>query len=180
VSPSACYYREPIQSRLSTCLSKEVNLVEEIHATRHRVTVVVTSTAFIWNISNMGKYVSEYIYEGVSKSFRTESIKKYTLAKINTRWEATQRVMAAKLTTPTHKIAIQLHLVAESCTICSSRSRRPVLKLLDAPSYNIIYAFMQKSNIDWTLRWQVFCERSRITRSRNFMLLRNQKFYHVF
>jgi hypothetical protein len=26
----------------------------------------------------------------------------------------------------THKIAIQLHLVAESCTICSSRSRRPV------------------------------------------------------
>jgi hypothetical protein len=32
-------------------------------------------------------------------------------------------------------IAIQLHLVAESCTICSSRSRRPVRKLLDTPSY---------------------------------------------
>jgi hypothetical protein len=30
-------------------------------------------------------------------------------------------------------------LVAESCTICSSRSRRPVRKLLDTPSYlNII------------------------------------------
>jgi hypothetical protein len=29
--------------------------------------------------------------------------------------------MAAKLTRRTHKIAIQLHLVAESCTICSSR-----------------------------------------------------------
>jgi hypothetical protein len=28
--------------------------------------------------------------------------------------------MAAKLTRLTHKIAIQLHLVAESCTICSS------------------------------------------------------------
>jgi len=25
--------------------------------------------------------------------------------------------------------------VAESCTICNSRSRRPVQKLLDAPSY---------------------------------------------
>jgi len=28
--------------------------------------------------------------------------------------------MAAKLSRLTHKIAIQLHLVAESCTICSS------------------------------------------------------------
>jgi hypothetical protein len=32
------------------------------------------------------------------------------------------------------KIAIQLHLVAESCTICSSHSRRSVWKLLDTPS----------------------------------------------
>jgi hypothetical protein len=39
--------------------------------------------------------------------------------------------MAAKLTRLTHKIAIQLHLVAESCAICSSRSRRPVRKPLD-------------------------------------------------
>jgi hypothetical protein len=54
---------------------------------------------------------------------------------INTRWEATQSVMAAKLTRPTHKILIQLHLVAESYTICSSRSRRPARKLLDIPSY---------------------------------------------
>jgi hypothetical protein len=38
--------------------------------------------------------------------------------------------MAAKLTRLTHKIAIQLHLVAESCTICSSGSGRPV-----RPSY---------------------------------------------
>jgi len=43
--------------------------------------------------------------------------------------------MEAKLTRPTHKIAIQLHSVAESCTICGSRSRRPVQKLLDTPSY---------------------------------------------
>jgi len=53
-------------------------------------------------------------YEGVFKSFRTESIKKYTLTTINTRSEVTQRVIAAKLTRLTHKIAIQLHLVAES------------------------------------------------------------------
>jgi hypothetical protein len=52
-------------------------------------------------------------------------------------WEAIQRVMAAKLTRLTHKIAIQLHLAAESCTICSSRSRRPVRKLLNTPSYVI-------------------------------------------
>jgi len=30
--------------------------------------------------------------------------------------------MAAKLSRLTHRIAVQLHLVAESCTICSSRS----------------------------------------------------------
>jgi hypothetical protein len=39
--------------------------------------------------------------------------------------------MAAELTRLNHKIAIQLHLVAESCTICNSRSKRPVRKLLD-------------------------------------------------
>jgi len=43
--------------------------------------------------------------------------------------------MAAKLTGLTHKIAKQLHPVAESCIICSSRSRRPVRKLWDTPSY---------------------------------------------
>jgi hypothetical protein len=43
--------------------------------------------------------------------------------------------MAARLTRLSHEIAIQLHLVAESCTICSARSRRPVRKLLDTPSY---------------------------------------------
>jgi hypothetical protein len=39
--------------------------------------------------------------------------------------------MATKLTRLTHKIAIQLHQVAKSCTICNSRFRRPVRKLLD-------------------------------------------------
>jgi hypothetical protein len=41
--------------------------------------------------------------------------------------------MVANLTRLTHKIAIQLHLVAESCTICSFRSRQPVRKLLENP-----------------------------------------------
>jgi hypothetical protein len=45
--------------------------------------------------------------------------------------------MEAQLTRLTHKIAIQLRLVAESCTICTSRSRRPVRKLLDTLSYII-------------------------------------------
>jgi hypothetical protein len=43
--------------------------------------------------------------------------------------------MTAKLTLLTHKIAIQLHTVAESCTIYSSRSRLPVRKLLGTPFY---------------------------------------------
>jgi len=71
--------------------------------------------------------------------FRTDSITKYTRTIINTRWEAKQRVMSAKLTRLTHKIVIQRHLVAESSTICSSRSRRPVRKLLDT-SYYVVNA----------------------------------------
>jgi hypothetical protein len=79
------------------------------------------------------------LYEGVSKSFQTESITKYMLTTINASWEATQRVTAAKLTRLIHKISIKLHLVAESCTICSSGSRRPVRKLLDTPSYFFVH-----------------------------------------
>jgi len=45
------------------------------------------------------------------------------------------KVMAAKLTRLTHKIAILLHLEAESCTICSSCSRWPLQKLLDTLLY---------------------------------------------
>jgi len=46
--------------------------------------------------------------------------------------------MAAKLIRLTHIIAIQLHLVAESCIICNHRSR----KLLDTPSYISYYVLM--------------------------------------
>jgi len=56
-----------------------------------------------------------------------------------------QMIMATKLARLTHKIALQLHLVAESSTIWSSRPRRPVLKFLDTPSYvqtNMIYVML--------------------------------------
>jgi hypothetical protein len=55
--------------------------------------------------------------------------------------------MAAKLTRLTHKIAIQLHLVVESCTIFSSRSRWPVRKLLDTPSYVYHIEFLEIGQI---------------------------------
>jgi hypothetical protein len=86
------------------------------------------------------KYQSKY--EGTSKSFRTESITKKITTTINTRREATQRIMAAKLTRLTHKIAIQLLLVAESCTIYSYRSRRPVREFW-IHSYNELYKFFK-------------------------------------
>jgi hypothetical protein len=47
--------------------------------------------------------------------------------------------MAAKLNRLTHQIAIEMYLVAESCAIYSSRTRRPVGKLLDTPSYVLIF-----------------------------------------
>jgi hypothetical protein len=78
-------------------------------------------------------YILKYV--GVSKRFRTGSITKYTLTILNTCCEATWRVMAANFARLNHKIELQLHLGAESRTICSSLSRRPVRKLLDTPSY---------------------------------------------
>jgi hypothetical protein len=67
-----------------------------------------------------------WTYNGVSKSFWTELITKYTQHEQHKGlWQQNSL----------DKIAIQLHLVEESCTICSSCSRRPVWKLLDTPSY---------------------------------------------
>jgi len=45
-------------------------------------------------------------------------------------------VMAAKLTRLSHKVAIQLHLVAESCTICSTCPMWPVWELSDTPLWS--------------------------------------------
>jgi hypothetical protein len=80
----------------------------------------------IYKMAKNGLLYVSYAYEGVSESFRTEPIMKYTLTTINARWEAAQRVGAAKLTRLTHRITTQLHLVAETWTVCSSGSRRPV------------------------------------------------------
>jgi hypothetical protein len=93
-----------------------------------------------------------YIYRhirGCIQKFPDWVITKYTLTTINTRWETTQRVMAAKLTRLTHKIAMQLHLVAESFTICNSRSWRPVRKLLNTPSYTFLVWLLLVSCVVW-------------------------------
>jgi hypothetical protein len=89
-----------------------------------------------WDVlSQCYKYLEPYLWNyicnirGCIQKFPDWVITKYTFTTINTCWEATQRVMAAKLTRLTHKIVIHLHLVAESCTICSSCSRQPVWKL---------------------------------------------------
>jgi len=55
--------------------------------------------------------------------------------------------MAAKLTRLTHKIAIKLHIVAESYAICSSCSERPVRKLLVRLSYIITKLLMKRYQI---------------------------------
>jgi hypothetical protein len=66
-----------------------------------------------------------------------------TTTTTNTHREAAQSFMVAKFIKLTHKIVIQLHLVAESHTICSSCFRQQVQKLLDTPSYMppILYHF---------------------------------------
>jgi hypothetical protein len=91
---------------------------------------------------------------GCIQKFPDWVISKYTLTTMNTRWEATQKVIAAKLTRLTQKIAICQHLVAKSCTICNYRSRRSVRKLLDTLSYSehILpkWQFIRhKSHADW-------------------------------
>jgi hypothetical protein len=96
-----------------------------------------------------------YSLRGYIQNFRSEFITKYTLTTINTRWEAAQRVMAAKFTRLTHKIAIKLQLVAESCTICCSRSRRSVRKLLDIP----FYAVLRLSPLSRST-WHCFCHKN--------------------
>jgi hypothetical protein len=90
---------------------------------------------------------------------------KYTLTTINTQ-EATQRAMAAKLTRLTHKMTIQLHLAAESCTICSCRSRHPVRKLLDTPSYPVL-CYAKLSN--FPVRY--FCTNLNFSPSKSFLLV---------
>jgi hypothetical protein len=87
-------------------------------------------------------------YEGVSKSFRTEYKTKYMLTFDITCCCPLQRVMVAKLTKLSHKIVIQLHLVAKSCTICSFCSRWQVWKLVDTPPHIMLN---ELGTCSWTL-----------------------------
>jgi hypothetical protein len=95
-----------------------------------------------------------------TREYLTKSITKYMFTTINTHWEATQRVVAAKFTRLTHKIAIQLHIFAENCTICSSLSRRPVRKRLDTPSYLFTYllTYSVVQDIPWKADSQSTCQ----------------------
>jgi hypothetical protein len=64
--------------------------------------------------------------------------------------------MEEKLARLIHKIAIQLHLVAEGCTICSSRSRWPARKLLDTPSYATAELLWQRpTSTKATVSWKI-------------------------
>jgi hypothetical protein len=60
--------------------------------------------------------------------------------------------MAAKLTRLTHKIAVQLHLVAGICIICSSRSRWSVRKFLDTLSYVLIVPIFRHVRKFYTMK----------------------------
>jgi len=57
--------------------------------------------------------------------------------------------MAERLTRLTYKIAIPLHLVAESCTIYSYHARWPVRKLLDTPSYVFLPEIEPRKSTDF-------------------------------
>jgi hypothetical protein len=82
------------------------------------------------------------VYPKVSE----QSIKKCTLTFGITRCCPLQRVIAAKLTRLTHKIVIQVHLVAENCIICISCSRQPVRKRLDTRSYQRLVDILNRSH----------------------------------
>jgi hypothetical protein len=134
--------------------------VLEVHAARVGFMISARNYLFIVDVVRLGILKAHTARPGVVleggavrirrciQKFPDWVHKEITTTIINTRSEATQRVMAGKLTRLTHKIAIQLHLVAESCTICSSRSRRPVRKLLDTPSY-IDLRFVTKRALLW-------------------------------
>jgi hypothetical protein len=128
-----------------------------VHLMKQRKIVVssycyISTVVFISNFNYCEASEISASCEVISRSFRTESLTKYTLTFCITRWEATQRVMAANLTRLTHKIAIQLHLVAKSCTIWSSLSRRPVRILLNTPSYLLSIKYV----VDFSTQWFLF------------------------
>jgi hypothetical protein len=122
-----------------------------------RLVKVLPKGSSLWSDKRRNVYFSgAYIFFRLRGCILTESITKYAVTTMNTRWGATQRVMAAKLTRLIHKIAIQLHLVADSCTIFSSRSRRLVRKLLDTPMYSLQFYINNYTSVNLLQKQTVF------------------------
>jgi hypothetical protein len=80
----------------------------------HQILQLLVSRLLILRTVSAGEITMHRIVWHISRSFRSESIKKYMLTTTNIHWEATQRVMAAEFSRLNNKIAIQLHLVAEN------------------------------------------------------------------
>jgi len=98
----ANYWRlKNIQLNHNTFMTREM---QERNYSLMRICYLGKQDSFLLLFQTVLSYTE--IYEAVSKSFRAESITKYTLTFYITRREATRRVMAAKLTRLTHKIAI--------------------------------------------------------------------------
>jgi hypothetical protein len=121
---NSCYRQRATKKRLRFCFPLYIQT--DIHCDQDTLHRLHTHTHTV---------IGRMKIRGSIQTLPNWAITKYMLTTTNTCWEAIQKVTAAKLTRLTHKIAIQLHLVAESCTICSSHSKRPVRKLLDTPSY---------------------------------------------
>jgi len=92
---------------------------------------------------------------------------------------ATQMIMAAKVTRLTHKIAIQLHPVAENCTVSSSGSMRPIQKILDTCSYIAHFSSIQEFLVNfslslahffWGLTFRLWKEEEEVVKSKNSAL----------
>jgi hypothetical protein len=124
------WWRPHIRFRPAPNLVMFTERIETRSSDRTRTAYILTEQTFSpVNLVFLMSHRGNVCLRGCIQKFPDWTVTKYMLTTINTRWEATQKVIAAELTRLTHKIATQLHLVAESCTICSSRSRRPDWKL---------------------------------------------------
>jgi hypothetical protein len=140
VFTTACHWFLSWTRCIQSTTSYPLSLRSALILSSHVRLGLLSGLILIWNYTPLmtstasGKSFVKYLFphflscsiRGCIQKFPDWVITKYTHTTINTRWEATQRIMAAKLITLTHKLAIQLHLVSENCTICSSRSSRSV------------------------------------------------------
>jgi hypothetical protein len=88
-----------------------------IHNIKINAFYVVLISDIITTHTEHSEFKIMHKYEGVPKSIRTESITKWTT--INTRWEATQRVMEVKLATLTHNSGREVYDLQFSLQVVS-------------------------------------------------------------